>query len=242
MTRVAILIDGGYLIKRLPVLRPELDINNPSEAVNAINQLVGNHLNHLNKTYRHPKAYSLLHRIFYYDAEPVDRRLRYPISGNEINFTDTPSTRSRTRLFEKLRRMPNLALRLGHVYNYGNRYWILTPRSQAELLSGRRTVADLTDDDFKPTFRQKGVDMKLGIDIASLTLRKQVDIIVLVTGDSDFVPAAKLARREGVRVILDPLCRNVSPDLNEHIDGLRHGLMTTPQNESDENYSTENDT
>ncbi len=242
MTRVAILIDGGYLIKRLPVLRPEFDINNPAETASAINQLVGNHLNHLNKTYRHPNAYSLLHRIFYYDAEPVDRRLRYPISRNEINFTETPSAQFRTRLFEILRDMPNVALRLGRVYNYGNRYWILTSRSQADLLAGRRSVADLTDDDFKPTFRQKGVDMKIGIDIASLTLRKQVDIIVLVSGDSDFVPAAKLARREGVRVILDPLCQNVSADLNEHIDGLRHGLMTTPQTESDENDSIENDT
>ena len=176
MARVAILIDGGYLIKRLPVLRPEFDINNPAETASAINQLVGNHLNHLNKTYRHPNAYSLLHRIFYYDAEPVDRRLRYPISRNEINFTETPSAQFRTRLFEILRDMPNVALRLGRVHNYGNRYWILTPRSQADLLAGRRSVADLTDDDFKPTFRQKGVDMKIGIDIASLTLRKQVDI------------------------------------------------------------------
>jgi uncharacterized LabA/DUF88 family protein len=46
--------------------------------------------------------------------------------------------------------------------------------------------------------RQKGVDMRIGLDIASMTLKHQVDTIILVTGDSDFVPAAKLARREGV--------------------------------------------
>jgi uncharacterized LabA/DUF88 family protein len=37
--------------------------------------------------------------------------------------------------------------------------------------------------------------------------------LVLVTGDSDFVPAAKLARREGVEFLLDPLWQQVSDEL-----------------------------
>ncbi len=72
--------------------------------------------------------------------------------------------------------------------------------------------------------RQKGVDMRIAIDIASLTLKKQVKTIVLVAGDSDFVPAAKLARREGIEFILDPLWQNVNDDLFEHIDALQSGL------------------
>jgi len=39
-------------------------------------------------------------------------------------------------------------------------------------------------------------------------------------GDSDFVPAAKLARREGVEFLLDPLWQQVSDELNEHVDGV----------------------
>jgi uncharacterized LabA/DUF88 family protein len=50
-------------------------------------------------------------------------------------------------------------------------------------------------------------------------------VIILVAGDADFVPAAKLARREGVHFILDPLWQNVSGDLLEHIDGLRSGFF-----------------
>lgn len=72
--------------------------------------------------------------------------------------------------------------------------------------------------------RQKGVDMRIGLDISTLTLKKQVDTIVLVAGDSDFVPAAKLARREGVQVVLDPLWQKVNDDLFEHIDGLQSGF------------------
>ena len=58
------------------------------------------------------------------------------------------------------------------------------------------------------------------MDIASIVLKKQANTLVLVTGDSDFVPAAKLARREGAEVILDPMRQNIRPALQEHIDGL----------------------
>ncbi|WP_374063716.1 NYN domain-containing protein [Cupriavidus sp. DF5525] len=65
------------------------------------------------------------------------------------------------------------------------------------------------------------VDMRIGIDVASLAFKKQVDQIVLIAGDADFVPAAKQARREGVDFILDPMWRAVPQGLQEHIDGLR---------------------
>jgi len=65
------------------------------------------------------------------------------------------------------------------------------------------------------------VDMRIGLDIAAMAFKKQVDQIILVAGDSDFVPAAKLARREGIDFILDPMWSSIRDDLHEHIDGLR---------------------
>jgi uncharacterized LabA/DUF88 family protein len=79
----------------------------------------------------------------------------------------------------------------------------------------------LTDADFEYDVRQKGTDMRVGLDIASVTYKRHVDQIVLVAGDADFVPAAKLARREGIDFILDPMWGPIADDLHEHIDGLR---------------------
>lgn len=76
--------------------------------------------------------------------------------------------------------------------------------------------------------------MRIGLDITSITLKKQADTIILVTGDSDFVPAAKLARREGVEFILDPLWQNVQDDLFEHIDGLVSVLRTESRDDTQE--------
>ena len=63
--------------------------------------------------------------------------------------------------------------------------------------------------------------MKVGVDIASLAYKKQVEQIVLIAGDGDFVPAAKLARREGIDFVLDPLDAPIKEELFEHIDGKR---------------------
>jgi uncharacterized LabA/DUF88 family protein len=91
---------------------------------------------------------------------------------------------------------------------------------RSELLEFIATVRDISEHDVSFGLRQKGVDMRIGLDIASMTLKRQVDTLILVTGDSDFVPAAKLARREGVEFLLDPLWQQVSDELSEHVDGV----------------------
>lgn len=89
-----------------------------------------------------------------------------------------------------------------------------------QLLEGEREFSDLTNDDFYYSIRQKGVDIKLGVDITTLSHNNRVDKIVLIAGDSDFVPAAKLARISGLDFVLDALRNNIDPSLHEHIDGL----------------------
>ena len=77
---------------------------------------------------------------------------------------------------------------------------------------------EITADDLRPNVHQKGVDMRIGLDIASLTLKKQVEVIVLVTSDSDFVPAMKFARREGAQLFLVALDSRVTDEVREHAD------------------------
>jgi uncharacterized LabA/DUF88 family protein len=68
------------------------------------------------------------------------------------------------------------------------------------------------------TAQQKGVDMRIGLDIAALTLKRHADIIVLVAGDSDFVPAMKFARREGAQLFLVTLGHAIRSEMREHAD------------------------
>ena len=134
---------------------------------------------------------------------------------------------------EEMKKRRKFAIRLGVLAEKPN--YNLKPSVTKDLLNNKRTIDNLTENDFEFHAKQKGVDMRIGIDIASLAYKHQVDQIILIAGDSDFVPAAKLARREGIDFILDPMGADIKDDLFEHIDGLetpwKHSQ--TPTNESE---------
>lgn len=222
MTRVAILIDGGYFLKRLPTVFKQADREDPESVSWALRRLIASHLKSRNRIAKLPHERALLYRSFFYDAKPYLGKEHRPVSGKSIDYARSEEARFRLALHDKLRRMSHMAVRLGEVRR--ERGWVMREDAQKRLLRGEVAVTDLTDDDFTLGLRQKAVDMRIGTDIASLTLKRQVDTIILVAGDSDFVPASKLARREGVKVILDPLWRSVAPELFEHIDGLQSGF------------------
>ena len=120
----------------------------------------------------------------------------------------------------ELKNKRKFAVRLGELSDERVEYQ-LKYESFKKMCSGALTMEQLTDKDIALNIEQKGVDMKIGIDIASLAYKKQVDQIIFISGDSDFVPAAKLARREGIDFILDPMRSHIKPSLNEHIDGIQ---------------------
>ena len=114
----------------------------------------------------------------------------------------------------------NPALRMGRLGAAHVKY-VLKSNVEQAILEGRKTIAQLTRQDLKLDMGQKGVDMRLGLDLVSLALKRLVDQVVVITGDSDFVPAIKIARTEGVEVILDPMGQHIADDLQEHIDRIR---------------------
>jgi uncharacterized LabA/DUF88 family protein len=165
------------------------------------------------------KRISELYRIFYYDCPPLTKKAHNPVTGEAIDFSKSRLALWRFGFFEELKRLRKVALRLGYLDDGCS--WTLRGNRLKELLSGKIKLTDLREGDVKFDTRQKGVDMRLGLDIASLAYKKQVDQMVLVSGDSDFVSAAKLARREGIDFVLDPMWAPIRDDLHEHIDGLR---------------------
>ena len=51
-------------------------------------------------------------------------------------------------------------------------------------------------------FEQKGVDVLFSVDIVRMSWAKQIERVILITGDSDFIPAVNAARETGVIVEL----------------------------------------
>lgn len=207
----AVLIDGGFFVKRFRVIEPH-NAHNAARAADLAWRWAFKHLTEGNKKHE-------LYRIFFYDCPPLVKKMHNPISQKSVDFSKSQEALFRTELHERLRGRRKVALRLGHLSQMVS--WSIKPGPLQDILKGKRKFEDLKEDDLSPNVRQKGVDMRIGIDISSLALKKQVDQIVLFAGDADFVPAAKLARREGIDFVLDPLWQGVPANLSEHIDGLR---------------------
>jgi len=72
---------------------------------------------------------------------------------------------------------------------------------------------------YNPDFRQKSVDMKIGLDMAWISSKNTVGGIILVAGDSDFIKSMKRVRKEGILVYLCLMGHKKSThELKEHAD------------------------
>ena len=70
-------------------------------------------------------------------------------------------------------------------------------------------------------FHQKQVDILLAIDMIKLALKNKIQHIILITGDSDFVPAVQYVKEEGVLVHLRHAEKTWSKELSQVCDSSR---------------------
>lgn len=157
-----------------------------------------------------------LFRVYFYDCSPSDVSTTHPITGAPVDLKTTRAFRENMALQTSLARTELVALRRGELVFRG---WRLTPTATHALINnGPRS---LLENDVEMNLNQKGIDMKIGLDVAWLTIKRIVHRIVLCTGDRDFVPAMKLARREGVQVVVATLGATVNSALLENADFIR---------------------
>lgn len=216
----AILIDGGFYRRRAYSLFGD---KTPDERATELVTYSRRHI---------LESRSSLYRIYYYDCPPSERVLFHPLTQQQVNLAQTDQFQWTHGFFEALTRKRKVALRRGEELDTQSGY-VLRGKPLKRLCRGEIRAEDLTEKDFNLEITQKGVDMRIGLDIASLAERRIVNQIVMISGDSDFVPAAKHARREGIDFILDPMWASVTRSLSEHVDGVRQCVFNIPENEKD---------
>lgn len=199
--KYAILIDGGFVKKKLKAKTKHFPTVAEIDAEIARIKVNPNLVDHT------------LLRVYFYDAPPASGVVTNPIDATVTDLAAHPHFSDNMSLQQALELQPDMALRMGETAVHG---WELGPAALKDIgVNGARAV---TSKDFVPNIEQKGVDLRIGLDIARLAIRQLVDVIVVVTGDSDMVPAFKFARREGLRVYLDHMGHGVKRDLKAHVD------------------------
>lgn len=199
MKKTAVLLDGGFLtiklkqiLKRFPT--PE-EISKFSLACLIPNEE--------------------LFRVYYYDCPPYESVVTNPLSKISTDFSKTPVCQKMKSFQDDLSTSNYIAFRRGKLSFKG---WTITKYATDDII---KTGRALNPNDLRPDLEQKRVDIKIGLDVAWLSSKKIVDRIILVSGDSDLIPAMKFARQEGIQVILVTLKHGIKKDMVEHCDELR---------------------
>jgi hypothetical protein len=187
--QIAILIDGGFFLKRLPKLVNPTRCDTPEKVAACMRVMCRNHVRSLtgdndNRWRRH------VYRIFYYDAVPFDGVAHHPLENRQIAFGKSDLAQWRARLFDTLRRQRNVALRLGKVIRDGDwsivgaasrkviatKQWIekldlsaletdgvirLDEKQQKEALRLQKLWGSIENHHVRLPLKQKGVDMRI---------------------------------------------------------------------------------
>lgn len=189
-TKVNILIDGGFFWQCFKKVQKRNP--NPQDVVDTVQDV----MNLVKKT-TNGESNDILFRVFYYDCRPFGGTIK-DTNGNSIDYSNTSGFAKKNKYLDSLCVMDRFALRLGELSFTG---W-------KQDYSGQ----------MKPDFKQKSVDMKFGLDMATMATKHTVDKIVLIAGDSDFIAPIKFARKEGLLVYLYPMNNPIKQNLRGHCD------------------------
>lgn len=203
LARYAILLDGGFVTKKL---RERLKRAATADDIESMCAQIAR--------CEHVANYELL-RKYYYDAPPSQETIDLPVSEGVRELATTERFKHAQSLYDQLELRPGFALRMGETRVTPQR-WKMKDRAVRQL---KRQPRPLQDNDFDLDINQKGVDIRIGLDMARLALRDLVRAVVVVTADSDFVPAFKFVRREGVQVVLSTMGhKGARRELKAHAD------------------------
>lgn len=191
----AILIDGAFLRKKFhAAYKKDISAKNIQNFA-------------LDLFYKFNLKSDDLHRMYYYDCEPCNAKTSTPVTNHAFLFEKTPQYKYGIQLLSDIKKLDFFAVREGTLQFSG---WKLKKSSYNKT--------PLTDENFEPELHQKGVDIKIGLDLAWISYNHIAERVIFVTGDSDFIPAIKTARRNGIFVYLVTLNHMVRSELPDNCD------------------------
>lgn len=81
-------------------------------------------------------------------------------------------------------------------------YYMLRKLKNFEVRLGRLAFRGVSKETGRPILEQKRVDVQMAVDLVTLACSRRIATAVLVTGDSDFIPAIQAEKDRGVRIVL----------------------------------------
>jgi len=207
MKKIAVFVDWDNLrqtiasIQRKTQFR-EFNYNNPA------------HISAMIRSFLQPGE--SLYRIYFYTA-PMPT-----VSEIRSVFENRSGSRSLLQRFDGWEETENGKKYCRNVQLSKNFLSQIVCEDYVALRLGRISVTGLKHNNY-PDMNQKEVDMLFGLDISHVSYMKLADSVLLFSRDTDIVPAMKVARTQGLEVILPVFeeSSNISEQLIKHSDVRR---------------------
>jgi len=192
-TKVNILIDGGFFYQKFFEIHKKYP--SPKDVIKEVDNVMS-----LVRAKTNGETNDILLRIYYYDCKPFGKKIKNPDGTGDIDFSSSKMYKTKNNFLSNLCKEEKMALRIGELSFDG---WKMDLHNHTKL---------------RPDFKQRGVDMKVGLDMAWMATKRIVDKIVLIAGDPDFISPIKFVRKEGIQVCLYTMKHYVKESLIEHCD------------------------
>jgi hypothetical protein len=196
----------------------------PPQQVRALLYLLNHHL-HRHLQWKGEKR-ELVRLIIYTPTLP-NWRVRNPITGEVVQLGETPRWELRQLLFKGLKSLPFSLLRWGKVERRDLRWRLNRGERLEEIVATGKGVKTLPREGWEWELDSPQLPVMLGVDLTKIGLKREADSVILISGGSGFIPAANLARWEGLQFIWDPLWSEYDPELSQFVDLVRTPKILT---------------
>ncbi len=108
--KTAILIDGGFFIKRY---RSLIGNHLPAKVAKDLHEICLQHVN--TKFSGNNNISNTLYRILFYDCAPIGKKVHNPVTQRSYDFSKSPEYLFRHEFHQELKKLRKVALRLGRL-------------------------------------------------------------------------------------------------------------------------------
>ncbi len=172
MERAAVFIDGGYWQKILKNRfgSPKIDLVAFSDALCGSQERL---------------------RTYFYDC--------LPFQGDSPSDEEKELYRRKQSYLHALGLLPRFEVRHGRLARRNiNFKEVERPNGSTFFLACSDADPAYDPKNIVVKFEQKGIDTLVGIDVTGLSVRRSIATVILVAGDSDFIPSMRVAKDEGM--------------------------------------------
>lgn len=148
-----------------------------------------------------------LKEVRYYNSIPTIK------DGKDLYF-------AHLKFIDDLKKMPNFVVITRKLQVHSNKELLKEKQELIDSMDLCKNCKPIVEENILDTIKnvkkkEKGIDVRLAVDFIDCAINQNKIVLILVSGDSDFIPALELAKQKEAMVLSASLAKGYSHQLRE---------------------------